>query len=223
MPVRQIGADLTDYTAKEIGEIEAIAGGGFRRARAALGVRSFGMQILEFPPNFTRYGEHDHSGSNQEEVYIALRGSGEIDIDGSRVALDPETLVRVGPTARRKIYSGPEGLRLLALGGVPGEPYRPPAFTELGAPDLLAELPTRRLRPLLADPRCPGEPTERGRRIALDEFVRFASEQLALKDTPGLDERLDQFLTHMGGRVVGRTDAGPIFELPESSLSAGSD
>ncbi len=46
-----------------------------------------------------------------------------MDVEGERVELDGETLVRVGPEAKRKVHSGPEGLRMLVIGGCPGEPY----------------------------------------------------------------------------------------------------
>jgi hypothetical protein len=35
----------------------------------------------------------------------------------------------------RKIHPGPEGVRILALGGIPGGVYTAPPFTELGGPD----------------------------------------------------------------------------------------
>jgi mannose-6-phosphate isomerase-like protein (cupin superfamily) len=130
--------EVADYKAVRIADIEAIYGGGFRRARAALGVEAFGMQVIELPPDFDDYPEHDHSEGRQEEVYLALRGSGEIEVDGETTPLDTETFVRVGPTARRKVRSGPEGLRLLAIGGVPGQPYEAPEVTKLGAPDPMA-------------------------------------------------------------------------------------
>jgi mannose-6-phosphate isomerase-like protein (cupin superfamily) len=129
---------MADYTVKRIDEIEGIYRGGFRLARAALGVQSFGMQVLELPPSFEDYPEHDHTEGGQEEVYLALRGSGELEIEGKRIAIDPETIVRVGPETRRKIYPGKEGLRLLALGGVPGAAYEASPGTELGTPDPLA-------------------------------------------------------------------------------------
>jgi len=53
------------------------------------------------------------------------------------IALDPETYVRLGPTVRRRIRSGPVGARVLMIGGVPGRPYVPPANTELGGPETL--------------------------------------------------------------------------------------
>ena len=126
---------MADYTVKRIGEMEGAFGGGMRRARAELGVSSFGMQIEEFPPNFDQYPDHSHSEDGQEEVYIVLRGTAEIEIEGERTALDPETMVRVGPGVSRRIFAGPEGVRVLALGGVPGAAYEPPEFSKLGAPD----------------------------------------------------------------------------------------
>jgi mannose-6-phosphate isomerase-like protein (cupin superfamily) len=124
---------MVDYTAKRIGDMEAGFGGGFVKARAELGVSAFGFQVIQLPPSFSDYPEHDHADSGQEEVFIALSGSGWIDIEGERVDLDGETLVRVGPETKRKVHSGPEGLRLLAIGGAPGWPYKIAPMSELGA------------------------------------------------------------------------------------------
>jgi hypothetical protein len=131
-------AKVADYTAKRIDEIEAIYGGGFKRARAALGVESFGMQIIDLPPNADHHPEHDHAESGMEEVYLQLGGSGEIEIDSERVPLDRDTIVRVGPSARRKLWAGPDGMRVLALGGTPGQVYEPGELTKLGGPDPMA-------------------------------------------------------------------------------------
>ena len=129
---------MPNYSAKKIGDMQATAGGVMRRARAELGVTAFGMQIEELPPNFDRYPEHDHSKDGQEEVYVVLRGSGEIDLEGERIALDPETIVQVSPGTSRRIFPGPDGMRILALGGVPGAAYEPAEFSKLSAPDPLA-------------------------------------------------------------------------------------
>jgi mannose-6-phosphate isomerase-like protein (cupin superfamily) len=126
---------MGDYTSKKIDEMEAIMGGGFKRARAELGVQAFGMQVIEMPPDFQNYPEHDHSERGQEEVYIVLRGSAEVDVDGERVPIDTDMIIRVGPSAKRKIYPGSEGVRLLALGGTPGRAYEAVEMTQLGAPD----------------------------------------------------------------------------------------
>ncbi len=126
---------MPDYTVSRIDDMEAVFFGSFKRARATLGVEAFGMQVIDMPPNATQYPEHDEADSGQEEVFVVLRGDGEIEIDGQRQAIDPETLVRVGPSAKRKIWPGAQGMRVLALGGCPGRPYEAPEVTKLGAPD----------------------------------------------------------------------------------------
>ncbi len=124
---------MPGYSVKKIDEMDTAFGGGMRLARASLGVESFGMQIEEFPPNFDKYPEHSHSEDGQEEVYIVLRGSAEIEIDGERFQIDPETIVRVGPGVNRRIFPGEQGVRILALGAVPGAPYEPPEFSKIEA------------------------------------------------------------------------------------------
>ena len=100
---------MADYTAKRISDMEADYGGGFVKARAELGVTSFGMQVIQMPPDYADYPDHDHAESGQEEVYMVLAGSGSMDIEGERVEMDPETLIRVGPDTKRKVYAGPQG------------------------------------------------------------------------------------------------------------------
>jgi mannose-6-phosphate isomerase-like protein (cupin superfamily) len=124
---------MSDYTAKRISDMEAGFGGGFVKARAELGVTAFGMQVIQLPPDYSDYPEHDHAESGQEEVFSVLAGSGWMDIEGERVELDGETLVRVGAETRRKIHAGPQGIRMLVMGGCPGEPYKIVPSTELGA------------------------------------------------------------------------------------------
>jgi mannose-6-phosphate isomerase-like protein (cupin superfamily) len=126
---------MPDFTITAIDDMEAVVFGSFKRARATLGVESFGMQVIDLPPNAELYPEHDHAESGQEEVFVVLRGAGEIEIDGERRTIDPDTMVRVGPRAKRKIWPGEHGMRVLALGGCPGEPYKAPDVTKLGAPD----------------------------------------------------------------------------------------
>jgi quercetin dioxygenase-like cupin family protein len=125
---------MPDFTISKISEMDAIYGGAFKRARAQLGVQSFGMQVIDMPPNATVYPEHDHAGDGQEEVLIVLKGDGEIEVDGQRHKIDPETMVRIGPGERRKVWPGTQGMRLLALGGCPGAVYDPPEISKLGAP-----------------------------------------------------------------------------------------
>jgi mannose-6-phosphate isomerase-like protein (cupin superfamily) len=122
---------VADITAKRIGDMEAGFGGGFVKVRAELGASAFGMQVIQMPPGYEGYPEHDHAETGQEEVYVAIDGSGWMDVEGERVELDRETLVRVGPDTKRKVFAGPEGIRMLIVGGTPGAAYEISPSTEL--------------------------------------------------------------------------------------------
>jgi mannose-6-phosphate isomerase-like protein (cupin superfamily) len=126
---------MSAYTVKKIDDMEAIYQGAFKRARAELGVESFGLQVIDMPPNFENYPEHDHAGDGQEEVFMAIRGGGEIEIAGERFPLDPEHMARVAAGTKRKVWPGPEGIRMVIVGGVPGGTYEAPDVSKLGEPD----------------------------------------------------------------------------------------
>ena len=132
----------TDVTVAAIDEMEPIHGGLARRARATLGVSAWGMQVLTLPPAWDGYPEHTHGATafdpNQEEVYIPLSGSATLLAGGRRFELVPGVMARVGPEQPRRILPGPEGIRLVALGGIPGS-FDAPAWTELGAPPPMPE------------------------------------------------------------------------------------
>jgi mannose-6-phosphate isomerase-like protein (cupin superfamily) len=126
---------MADYTIKRIDEIEAISGlddgkASFKRARAALGLEAFGMSVIDMPPNAQEYPDHDHTRDGQEEVYLVLSGGGELEVDGQRSSIDGESIVRVGPGTKRKWWPGSEGMRLLALGGIPGKAYEAPDYSK---------------------------------------------------------------------------------------------
>jgi quercetin dioxygenase-like cupin family protein len=130
---------MADVTVKRTEEFEAMYGGGLLRARAGLGVTSFGMQIIRMPPNAHRYPEHDHAHDGQEEVYILLSGAATLQAGGEEYALERGVFVRVGPGEKRKILTAEEGVEILALGGIPGEPFDVKQITEEGEPDPLGE------------------------------------------------------------------------------------
>lgn len=136
---------MADVTVKRIDEFEAIFGGGFRRVRAGLGVTSFGIAVMELPPNFSDYPEHDQTHDHQEEVYTLLSGRATLRVGGEggeEIALEPGVWVRVGMDEKRKIVTGDEPARVIAVGGSPGRAYQPPEFTEEGGglAELKAEL-----------------------------------------------------------------------------------
>ena len=128
---------MADVTLASFDEMEPIYEGLARRARATLGVTAWGMQLFTLPPDWEGYPDHLHDGTvedaNQEEVYIPLEGSGELRAGDERFELRPGLMVRVGPEQRRRILPGADGIRFLALGGVPGS-FRASPWTELGGP-----------------------------------------------------------------------------------------
>jgi quercetin dioxygenase-like cupin family protein len=124
---------MADVTVKRLEDFEAIFGGGMRRVRSGLGVTSFGMQVIELPPNFSMYPDHDHSHDEQEEVYLVLGGRATLLMSEDSYELEPGVFARVGPGQKRKLVTADEGARLLCLGGTPGQVYEPPEWTEEGA------------------------------------------------------------------------------------------
>ena len=133
---------MADYTVAKIDELEGYYNGLFLKARAALGVTAFGLSIVDIPEHSVHYPEHNHP-SGQEEVLICIRGFGRLIMDegGEYVDLEPGIMVRIGAQTKRTIRVGDEGLRAVAIGGVPGEAYQPLPYTELGAIDPLVKRP----------------------------------------------------------------------------------
>jgi mannose-6-phosphate isomerase-like protein (cupin superfamily) len=120
---------MDGYRLARIDELPSIHNGSVKLAGAGLGVESFGLQVLDFPAGFAGYPEHDHADDGQEEVYAVLRGSGEFHVAGERVPVEAGSLLWVGPETRRRLEVGSEGVRILAIGCVPGGGYeRPGAF-----------------------------------------------------------------------------------------------
>jgi mannose-6-phosphate isomerase-like protein (cupin superfamily) len=134
-------ANMAGVTHMKIDEMDAIDGFfegiKFHKAAASLGVSSLGISITDLAPGAADYPEHDHSADGiggqmfakrpaqlgQEEVYVALSGSGTLEADGESYPLDAGHVARVGPEVKRKVTPGPEGIRLLVLGATPGQAY----------------------------------------------------------------------------------------------------
>src|SRR5438132_13558560 len=52
--------------------------------REHLGIHAFGINAYTPSENGTLVGEHDESGSGQEELYIVLDGNATFEVDGTR-------------------------------------------------------------------------------------------------------------------------------------------
>jgi hypothetical protein len=102
---------------------------GFAKlVRSGMGITAFGVQIMDLPPDYVT-ASHDESETGQQELYVALRGSGAVVAGDLRLPLDPEHVVRVDAGVARVLTSGRDGLRVLCVGGVPGAPYVAPEWT----------------------------------------------------------------------------------------------
>ena len=132
---------IADVTVKRVDEMESIWGGSFVRARASLGASSFGMNILNLPPNYDQYFVHNHVdppvADNLEEIYTALSGRAKLHVAGEEQVLEPGVFARVGAAETRNITTGAEGAQLLVIGGTPGKAYKPLPIVELGGPESL--------------------------------------------------------------------------------------
>ena len=93
--------------------------GVLRPLRQPLGVSAFGINELELPPG-AEGPAHDHVKDGQEEVYIVIRGSGSVRVDGTETSLQPGSYVFLAPSANRQMVAGPEGLAWAGVGCQPG-------------------------------------------------------------------------------------------------------
>lgn len=121
---------MSDVTVKRFDELDGYraspeAPKQFLYAAKGLGVTSWGMNILNLPANYKDYPLHDHMKDGQEEVYVVLKGRATLEVDGEKLTLETGMLARVGPTVKRKIVAGVDGVTILALGGTPGKAFEP--------------------------------------------------------------------------------------------------
>jgi uncharacterized cupin superfamily protein len=119
---------LNVYAAKSIDDLPTLWDGFAKLVRAGLGITAFGANVMDLPADYST-ASHDEAESGQQELYVALRGSGSVDIEDERLPLDPDHLVRVDAGTARVLTSGPEGLRVLCIGGIPGGAYEPPEWS----------------------------------------------------------------------------------------------
>jgi quercetin dioxygenase-like cupin family protein len=109
------------YTIKRIDEFEEMEGSGgatWRLARKTLGAEAFGFNVVDIEAG----GEipaHDHTGDNQEEVFIILDGQGTIVTDGEEHDAPAGTFCRFAPEVNRSIHNKSDAPVRALLIGVP--------------------------------------------------------------------------------------------------------
>lgn len=86
--------------------------------REALDTEQLGVSIMELEPG-SRGKPHDHTGDGQEEVYVVVDGTVEMELnDGAEtVTLGRNEALRVDPSERRQLFNrGGERARLVIAG-----------------------------------------------------------------------------------------------------------
>jgi mannose-6-phosphate isomerase-like protein (cupin superfamily) len=112
---------MADHTKVNLNEVEDMAprfglspGLEARYARVPLALRNAGVSCFRIAPGFrTPFG---HLHTEQEEVYVVLRGGGRVKLDDEIVELAPYDVVRIAPGVMRCVEGGPEGVEFLAFG-----------------------------------------------------------------------------------------------------------
>jgi quercetin dioxygenase-like cupin family protein len=109
------------YTIKNVDEFEEMEGSGgatWRLARKTLGAQSFGFNVVDIAPG-GQIPEHDHTGDNQEEVFIILDGQATLVCDGEEHDAPAGTYVRYAPDVSRTIRNQSDAPVRALLIGVP--------------------------------------------------------------------------------------------------------
>lgn len=109
------------YTIKHVDDFEEMEGSGnatWHLARKTLGAEAFGFNVVDIAPG-GQIPEHDHSGDNQEEVYIVLEGQATLVTDGQEQQAPAGTYARYAPEVKRTIRNESDGNVRALLIGVP--------------------------------------------------------------------------------------------------------
>lgn len=117
------------YSSSRIDDLPSLWDGVAKLVRSGLGLTAFGVNVLDLGPDYTT-SDHTEAESGQEELYVVLRGAATMLVgppgQEERVELPQgEVVARVAPEARRLFQTGPEGARILIVGGTPGQAYEP--------------------------------------------------------------------------------------------------
>ena len=99
--------------------LDELGGGyGFRKVRQALGIESFGVNVIVMPP---RYEGFFHYHDVQDELYFVHAGTARVEVGGEERLLGPGGMVHVRSTTPRRVSnSGDEDLVVLVVGAKDG-------------------------------------------------------------------------------------------------------
>ena len=99
--------------------------GDWRLVRRTLGVRHFGVNLVEVPPG-GHLPAHDESDPAQEELYLVLSGRPTIRVGDEEHVAEPGTFVRFDPEPVRSVVNhGDEPARLLMVSAPTSSGFQP--------------------------------------------------------------------------------------------------
>ena len=122
---------MSGYSAKSLDELPSLWDGFARLVRPGLEITAFGANIMNLPPDYSTKS-HDESESGQQELYVALQGSGSVDIGDEKLPWTRSTSSRSIRGQRGCCRRGPMGCGCLCVGGVPGGVYEAPEWSSSG-------------------------------------------------------------------------------------------
>jgi len=123
------------YSSSRIDDLPTLWDGMCKLVRPGLGLSAFGVNVLDIGPDYVT-SDHTESASGQEELYLVLSGAATLLVGApgqeARIELTPDVVARVAPEARRLFHTGPDGARLLIVGGAPGQAYEAQEWSSTG-------------------------------------------------------------------------------------------
>ena len=109
------------YTIRNVDDFEVMEGSGgatWRLARKTLGAEAFGFNVVDIEPG-GQIPAHDHSGDDQEEVFVILEGQGTIVAGEEEHDAPAGTFCRFAPDVHRTIRNDSGAPVRALLIGVP--------------------------------------------------------------------------------------------------------
>ena len=99
--------------------------GSWTLVRRSLGLKSFGVNVVEIAPGDS-IPEHDETGRDQEELFLALDGDVVLVVDGEDHALRENAFARLDPAPRRTVRNdGDAPVRVLIASAPTTSGYEP--------------------------------------------------------------------------------------------------
>ena len=116
---------MTDRTFTILHADDLEKSGDWLLARRSLGLSAFGLNVVDIEPG-GQIPEHDETGRDQEEVFLALSGETTIVIDGDEHDLPAGTFARLDPALTRTVVNrGSQPARLLIASAPRTSGYEP--------------------------------------------------------------------------------------------------